>query len=327
MSLSFVAFASCSDDKENEQSGPGNVPENSSSVLSSSGKERGHSYVDLGLPSGTLWAVCNVGAATPQDYGNHYAWGEVESKESYGWSAYGLNLDDVSIGELSNVPIEALNNALNDVINDGYENTNYGWSTYKYGKENELTKYCNNSSMGKDGFTDNKTILELSDDAAYMNWGGKWRMPTKDQFNELVMNCVWVWTDDYNGTGIKGDIVYKAKNDIDKGIGKTIEETYGYVGVCKTPTAIYTLTDAHIFLPAADFYRGNVLYHIITQGNYFSSSLNTGDSSCGNAWALSFFSSIVGLSGGTSDEGPHVAGLDKNRPLGASIRAVIPGNY
>jgi len=44
--------------------------------------------VDLGLPSGTLWATCNVGANSPEEYGNYYAWGEIENKEKYDWSAY-----------------------------------------------------------------------------------------------------------------------------------------------------------------------------------------------------------------------------------------------
>ena len=47
-----------------------------------------HEYVDLGLPSGTLWATCNVGADSPEDYGDYFAWGETESKEVYNWSTY-----------------------------------------------------------------------------------------------------------------------------------------------------------------------------------------------------------------------------------------------
>ena len=47
-----------------------------------------HEYVDLGLPSGTLWATCNVGADNPEDYGNYYAWGETEPKDTYSWSNY-----------------------------------------------------------------------------------------------------------------------------------------------------------------------------------------------------------------------------------------------
>ena len=48
----------------------------------------GHTYVDLGLPSGTLWAVCNVGANTPEDYGGHFAWGETQTKATYSWNTY-----------------------------------------------------------------------------------------------------------------------------------------------------------------------------------------------------------------------------------------------
>ena len=45
-------------------------------------------YVDLGLPSGTLWAACNVGASSPEGYGSFYAWGETNVKDTYSWSNY-----------------------------------------------------------------------------------------------------------------------------------------------------------------------------------------------------------------------------------------------
>lgn len=48
----------------------------------------GHEYVDLGLPSGTLWATCNIGASSPEEYGDYYAWGETETKNDYSWSTY-----------------------------------------------------------------------------------------------------------------------------------------------------------------------------------------------------------------------------------------------
>lgn len=54
-----------------------------SSHNSTTGYINGHEYVDLGLPSGTKWATCNVGAGTPSDYGDYYAWGEVKTKNSY----------------------------------------------------------------------------------------------------------------------------------------------------------------------------------------------------------------------------------------------------
>ena len=69
----------------------------------------------------------------------------------------------------------------------------YVWETYKWcrGSENTLTKYCTDSSCGT---VDNKTILEQRDDAAAMNWGNEWRMPTSDEFKELKDSCDWVWT-------------------------------------------------------------------------------------------------------------------------------------
>ena len=45
-------------------------------------------YVDLGLPSGTLWATCNVGASSPEDFGEHFAWGETQPKQRYAWDTY-----------------------------------------------------------------------------------------------------------------------------------------------------------------------------------------------------------------------------------------------
>ena len=131
-----------------------------------------HEYVDLGLPSGLKWATCNIGATTPEEYGDYFAWGEVEPKEYY------------------------------------------DWSTYKYGTDrNQLTKYCNNSSYGKDGFTDSKTVLDPEDDAAAVNWGGAWRMPTIEEQQELVDNCTWTWTtqNGVNGhkvTGPNGNSIF-----------------------------------------------------------------------------------------------------------------------
>ena len=125
--------------------------------------------VDLGLPSGIKWATCNVGAEKPEDYGNYYAWGEVLPKDYY------------------------------------------DFGTYKYanGASDELTKYCNNASYGDNGFTDNKTTLEPEDDAAHVNWGGSWRMPTDAEWQELRDNCTWTWT---TQNGINGYQVTSQKN-------------------------------------------------------------------------------------------------------------------
>ena len=50
----------------------------------------GYEYVDLDLPSGTLWATCNVGASSPENHGDYFAWGETETKELFDWSTYKL---------------------------------------------------------------------------------------------------------------------------------------------------------------------------------------------------------------------------------------------
>ena len=82
----------------------------------------------------------------------------------------------------------------------------YTWDTYKWcnGSSSTMTKYCVNSKFGT---VDNKTTLEPEDDAAHVNWGGAWRMPTDAECQELIDNCTWTWTSDYNGTGIAGRIV------------------------------------------------------------------------------------------------------------------------
>ena len=113
-----------------------------------------HAYVDLGLPSGLLWATCNVGAETPEDYGDYFAWGETTPKDTYDWS--------------------------------NYQHCN--------GSQNTLTKYCNDANYGYNGFTDNLTTLLPEDDAATANWGGGWRMPTKEEWQELLDNTTVTWT-------------------------------------------------------------------------------------------------------------------------------------
>jgi len=120
-----------------------------------------HEYVDLGLPSGTLWATCNVGADNPEDYGLYFAWGE-----TVGYT------QDTSDGR------------------------RFNWASYQLcnGSERALTRYCYDSSYGYNGFTDTLTELLPENDAATANWGANWRMPSKDQLIELKTNCTWTWT-------------------------------------------------------------------------------------------------------------------------------------
>ena len=108
----------------------------------------GPEAVDLGLPSGTLWANMNVGAARESDFGKYFAWGETTGYDS----------------------------------SDG---RSFGWANYSLcnGSQTTMTKYCNKEGYGT---VDNKTTLEAADDAATANWGSPWRMPTKAEMQELV---------------------------------------------------------------------------------------------------------------------------------------------
>ena len=124
--------------------------------LSVSGTYNGHDYVDLGLPSGTLWATCNVGADSPRQYGDYYAWGETQPKDYYDLITYKYNNDD--------------------------------------SLHIKLTKYCYDSAYGYNGFTDTLTILLPEDDAATVNWGYGWCMPNEAQWQELKNNTTCKWT-------------------------------------------------------------------------------------------------------------------------------------
>ncbi len=157
-----------------------------------------HEYVDLGLPSGTLWATCNVGANAPEEYGHYFAWGETELKGDF------------------------------------------TWETYKWcnGTSRSMTKYCTKSSYGT---IDNKTELEPEDDAAQVNWGPSWRMPSQEQINELMNNCSREMTtvNGVNGMRLTG------------------------------------LNGNSIFLPAAGCIEGNTRQEAGLYGTYWSRTLDT----------------------------------------------------
>ena len=141
----------------------------------------GYEYVDLGLS--VKWATCNVGASSPEEYGNYYAWGETETKSEY-------TMD-----------------------------------TYKWydSEKRELTKYKRD---------DTRTTLDPEDDVAHVLWGSDWRMPTKEEMDELATECTWTLTDI---EGVKGYLVTSNKP--------------GYTG-------------CSIFLPAT----GIRYYHLINAG-------------------------------------------------------------
>ena len=157
-------------------------------VIATSTTIAGHEYVDMGLPSGTLWATCNVGANSPEEYGDYFAWGETTGYKS------GKKYFD--------------------------------WSTYKWcnGNEDSMTKYY---STDRYAYLNGRMVLELVDDVARHNWGGAWRMPSYQQYNELKANC---------------DCSFTRQNDV-----------YGCLMKSKK-------NGKEIFLPAAGYIYGDQLY-------------------------------------------------------------------
>lgn len=200
------------------------------------GPYNGHEYVDLGLPSGLKWATCNVGASKPEDYGDYFAWGETEPYYTEGHSQ-----DDLCSNWKTN-------------------KTGYNWASYKWcnGSYDTQTKYCTRSS---DGTVDNKTVLDPEDDAAHVNWGGDWRMPTREEQDELRNNCTWTWG---SQNGVNG---------------------YTIVGP----------NGNSLFLPAAGYRDSRYLRSVGSYGDYWSSSLFSYYSNY--ACCLDFYSGSVSASG------------------------------
>ncbi len=138
--------------------------------------------------------------------------------------------------------------------------TTYDWNSYKWcnGSSTTMTKYCTSLSYGT---VDNKTTIDLSDDAARANWGGSWRMPTNVEQDELRTKCTWTWT---TQNGVSG---------------------YKVVGP----------NGNSIFLPAAGYRGAGSLYDAGSYGYYWSSSLLSSFSD--GAYYLGFRSSGVGSNG------------------------------
>lgn len=158
--------------------------------------------VDMGLS--VKWATRNLGASKPEEYGGYYQWAGTRDESDTSIDLY-----------WDNCPYHT------------GSSSSSGW-----------TKYNIKSSYGT---VDNKTTLEASDDAAAVNLGGKWRMPTDAEWTELRNSCSWTWT---SLNGIEGCMVTSKKN----GNG--------------------------IFLPAAGV-RNDDLRGVGSHGFYWSSSLNT----------------------------------------------------
>lgn len=132
----------------------------------------GHGWVDMG--DGLKWATCNIGANKPWDFGDYFAWGELEPKGDYSYTTYSMCNGD----------------------------------------NNSMTKYCSKSTFGYNGFTDSLVELIPSDDAAVIKWGSPWRIPTEAEWQNLkdTSKYSWIWSDDYNNSGHSGVIVTSIAN-------------------------------------------------------------------------------------------------------------------
>ena len=179
----------------------------------------GYDYVDLGLPSGTLWATMNVGASKPSDAGLYFQWGDTQgyTKEQVG-------------------------------TDDGQEKFSSDWSDYKWGVNPNFTKY---TTLG--------ATLELEDDAANVNMGGGWYMPTPEQIRELIDNTnttsTWITQDGVNGR------LFTSKKDASKSI----------------------------FIPAAGYAWSSSVQDSGTEADVWSSMLGTGNVAGGNVGGKSLY--------------------------------------
>lgn len=142
-------------------------------------KENGYEYVDLDLPSGNLWATCNIGAKLDYERGDCFAWGETEPKEC-------------TDCEVCDPPIE-------------FDRSSYKFIT----KDFMQSKYNLNESSE---YYDGRYILEPCDDAASVHMGGRWVMPTSNDISELWLECDYIRVSDYKGTGVSGMLYISKRN-------------------------------------------------------------------------------------------------------------------
>lgn len=146
----------------------------------------GHEYVEMG--DGHKWAVCNVGAVTPWDYGDYFQWG--------------VTVPYYLAGHSQDNPCSAWIAG----------KTGYSWASYPFmeagqsGGTEHITKYNDNSSCT---YYDDKTTLEEADDAARQRWGSTWRTPTYNEWKTLFDDNYYsqTWQTDYLGTGVKGLLI------------------------------------------------------------------------------------------------------------------------
>ncbi|MBO5640992.1 MAG: hypothetical protein J5900_00975 [Prevotella sp.] len=184
------------------------------------GTMNGHGYVDLGIRMDgkkILFATCNVGADSPEQYGDYFAWGATEPYYT------GYTMDGTTLTVTS----------WQDGKSDGYSQANAPFYSSGTGFDAIYTKYTDGD------------VLAAEDDAASVQWGADWRMPTTEEMQALYDNTTSTWTDNYNNTGIAGRIF-------------TGEGNYA---------------NSSLFLPAAGYFGGASYYNGGSSGDCWSSTL------------------------------------------------------
>ena len=164
-----------------------------------------YEWVEIG---GVKWATKNVGALTVTDYGQYFSWGGVN----------GFTADQVS---------------------GTCHSKAFSWTNYELGNGGSSA-----ADMTKYNSTDGKTVLESSDDAATVNMGSGWRMPTETEFNALSAATNNTWVTNYEGSGVAGRL-FTDKTDSSK----------------------------VLFFPAAGYCNNGSVRNVGSNGNYWSSSL------------------------------------------------------
>ena len=201
-------------------------------------------WVDLGLS--VKWASINLGATSPEQGGDYFAWGETEPKYQDGYA-------------LEN-PCTHWKPGQTGGYDGGYNNANYKFMQEGQSSWFKITKYTTPDyeyngiwyDNDKNFIGDGKTTFadyDYEDDPVWMNWGGECRVATIAEWQELLStsNCEWDWREDYNGAGVKGWIV--------------TSKVAGFEG-------------ASIFLPAGGWRDGSRLQYT-ENGHYWTNSIET----------------------------------------------------
>ena len=231
-----------------------------------------YAYVDLGLTSGTKWAKMNVGATSETDAGLYFAWGETQ----------GYTASQVGTG-------------------DGQKA--FSWSDYTLTEDS-------GSTMSKYNASDNKTHLELTDDAAAANMGGDWHMPNRAQ-------CLELFKETKNGfvtnTGAFTQYAWDNTNGYSSPTSTTATISgWNTAGYFFFNTSYASVTDAitaedYLFIPAAGACEGGGVSDVGIYGYVWASALNS--EYVESAWYFYFNSGLAGVSSSYRFFGQSVRGV------------------